>query len=536
MHGKLALIALVLSVSLAPAAEPSVILRASSLDGLIGDLRHLFKQAGREDEGKEFEKAMLARTGPKGLEGVDTKKPLGLSAQLTAKVDQSPIFVMLPIADEVAFVKFVTSVGNEPKKQADGSYRVTIEGIPFINQVMFRFAHGYVYAMLKLTEGTKLPAEADLPRPELALGKADASVSLLVNLAAIPTPLRKLAISMIGLQMSDWKSDASTGRGEEADPLRDALVEDATAWMKALLEEGERLAFHIHVAPKTEQLRLELTASAREGTELANQLAQLGKLRSPAVSVLAREAALTGAMRLVFPPFTNKTLLALIDKNVNDLLDLLQAHERETAEPLAKGALPTLKAGGLDLAAQMRGPDKNGRYSVIVAVGVQEGKKLELGLKQTYRKLTARSQRGFKLEADKLGEIAIHQAEQERLDATTRELIGAGPVYFALRDDVLILAGGADALKMLKDALATKPAPAVPLCLEMHLRALAPALAKVDPEMTSAPRAAKQAFGSGDDGVRLEARTQSSNALSLKLTLPTATLTFANALDKARGK
>jgi len=531
MPAKRALLALLVCVSLCPAAEPAVILRAASLDQLIADLRHLFKKADREDEGVAFEKAMLARTGPKGLEGVDTKKPLGLSAELNVKLDQSPLFLLLPIADEPAFLKFVASLGHEPKKQADGSYRVTIEGIPFINQVMFRFAHGYVYAMLKLTEGTKLPAAADLPKPEQALGRTQASLSLLLHLAAIPEPLRKLAVSMIGLQLSEWKSDANG----EADPLRDALVEDATAWMKSLLEEGQRLELHLNVDGKQEQLRLEMTGSAREGTELAKQLAQASTRQSPAVSVLAREAALTGAMQLVFPTFTNKTLLTLIDKNVNDLLDLLQAHERETAEPLAKGLLPTLKAGSVDVAAQMRGPDKAGRYTVLLAVAVHQGKKLEAGLKESYSKLTARSQRGLKLDADKLGEIHIHRAEQERLDATTRELLGEGPLYFALRDEVLMVAGGADALKVLKDALTTKPTTAVPLRLEMSLRALAPALALVDAQMKDAPEAAKKAFGSGDDRVRLEG-TVSSNRFCFKLTLPTATLRFANALDKARGK
>jgi hypothetical protein len=66
----------------------------------------------------------------------------------------------------------------------------------------------------------------------------------------------------------------------------------------------------------------------------------------------------------------------------------------------------------------------------------------------------------------------------------------------------------------------------------MSLKALAPALAKVDPEMKDAPKAAKEAFGDGDDRVRLEAT--GGNTFTLKLTLPTAALTFANTLDKAR--
>src|SRR4051794_2714436 len=151
MRSILALCACLLCVHAVAAFEPNVTVRVKSLDGLIADLRHLYKKAGREDEGKAFEKSMRDRTGPKGLEGVDTKKPLGFSAALSAKLDRSPMFLLLPVADEATFLKFVASLGNEPKKQPDGSYRVAVEGIPLINTALMRFAHGYAYVTLKVT-------------------------------------------------------------------------------------------------------------------------------------------------------------------------------------------------------------------------------------------------------------------------------------------------------------------------------------------------------------------------------------------------
>jgi hypothetical protein len=530
MHRKL--VWLVCLLCFAPAAslsaaEPSVILRAASLDGLIADLRHLFQKAGREEEGKEFEKAMQARTGPKGLEGVDTQKPFGFSAELKVQLDQSPFMVLLPIADESAFLKFVGSLGHQPKKQADGSYRVTVEGIPFITQAMFRFAHGYVYAMLKITDNTQLPAEADLPKPEIALGKPNASVSLVLNVGEVPPPLRKIAVSMLGLQLGGYKSDM------DADPLLDAAIDDATVWMKSLLEEGQRVELHLGLDTKKEQLRLEMTATAREETALAKDIAALGALQSPAASVIQGDAVLRGSTRLIFPNHVSKTLNTLIDKNINDLLDLLQAHERENVEPLAKALMPTFQAGGVDLAAQMHGPDKAGRYAVVLGVGVKDGKKLEDAIQTGYKALSDRSRRGLKLDADKVGTINIHQADQERIDAKTKQLLGEGPVYFALRDDVLLLAAGADALATLKQALGRKPVVAPPLRVEMGLQALASLLAVVDPEMKNAPQAAKEAFLEGNnDRVSLEATGGAK--MSLKITLPTAAIAFASALDKAR--
>src|SRR5215204_6028975 len=67
--------------------KPAAVLRLKPLDGLIDDLKYLVKQTQREQVGKQVEGILKGLTGPNGLEGVDTKKPLGLYASLNAKLD-----------------------------------------------------------------------------------------------------------------------------------------------------------------------------------------------------------------------------------------------------------------------------------------------------------------------------------------------------------------------------------------------------------------------------------------------------------------
>src|SRR4051794_20616724 len=110
----LSLCALFLALRPAPAAErgedpppkapaaadrPTLVLRVAPVEALLADFRYLATLAGREEEGKQFERLLLKRAGPKGLEGLDLKKPIGVYGNLKAKVETSEVVFLLPVSD-----------------------------------------------------------------------------------------------------------------------------------------------------------------------------------------------------------------------------------------------------------------------------------------------------------------------------------------------------------------------------------------------------------------------------------------------------
>src|SRR5438552_1596098 len=108
--------ALLLLLALAPAwagaqeaapAGPAVVLRIAPLDELIGDAKYLVKQTQREEIYKQVEGILKSMTDGRNLEGVDTTKPIGLYATPSAKLEQSEVVVLLPVADEKAFLAFL---------------------------------------------------------------------------------------------------------------------------------------------------------------------------------------------------------------------------------------------------------------------------------------------------------------------------------------------------------------------------------------------------------------------------------------------
>jgi len=81
-------------------AEPTVVIRIKSFDGLLADAKYLAGLAGQADKAREVDGAIQALTGPKGLSGtgLDTSRPLAIYAIVGAGGLDSKGVVMLPVA------------------------------------------------------------------------------------------------------------------------------------------------------------------------------------------------------------------------------------------------------------------------------------------------------------------------------------------------------------------------------------------------------------------------------------------------------
>src|SRR5262249_7072432 len=144
-----ALLGLTLWPNPAPAAAeeattPTLVVRLRSLDALFGDFQYVAGLAGREEEAKQLQGLLSSRAGPKGLEGIDTRRPLGLYGSLDANLMDSTAVLLLPISDEKAFLDLLEGFNYKAKKEGDGVYTVTPENFPFA--IYLRFANKYVYA------------------------------------------------------------------------------------------------------------------------------------------------------------------------------------------------------------------------------------------------------------------------------------------------------------------------------------------------------------------------------------------------------
>src|SRR6266540_2348012 len=71
------------------AKTPTVIVRVQSLDGLIADARYLATLAGQGELATQAEGVLKTYIGEKGIEGIDTKRPMGVYGFLTERIHNS---------------------------------------------------------------------------------------------------------------------------------------------------------------------------------------------------------------------------------------------------------------------------------------------------------------------------------------------------------------------------------------------------------------------------------------------------------------
>src|SRR5207237_314735 len=127
-----------------PDKAPMVVVRIRSIDAVLDNVKLLATLAGKEEFGRQLEGIIKAKTGPKGLEGIDTKRPLGFYTRIGSDLSDVAGVAMIPVSDEKAFLSLLENVGFPAKKAADGAYTIEPTG-PLPVPLEFRFGNDYAY-------------------------------------------------------------------------------------------------------------------------------------------------------------------------------------------------------------------------------------------------------------------------------------------------------------------------------------------------------------------------------------------------------
>jgi hypothetical protein len=510
--------------------KPAVVVRIKAIDDLLADARYLVKQIGREEEVKQFEGIIKSKSTPKGgLVGIDRKKPIGLYGSVAARLDESQGVLLLPIADEKTFLEFLDGIDLKPEKDANDLYTLNLPNSPF--PVQFRFANGYLYATVKFNDKVGLPAKDSLPPPATILAGGEGLLSLTANIDRIPMEIRKLGISGSSLHLGQLKDQTPPGETEAQKKLREAILDEAAMQIKSVLTDGSAVVFKLDVDHSTHDLSASFSFSAKDGSPLAKDLSVLGKVKSLAAALVGSDSAMNGFLHLSVPANIRKALSPVVDEGFKKALDKLpDAGARDLLTPLADSLKATAKEGTLDVGVTMRGPAKNGKYTLVGGVQVTDGDTIEKEMKKVIEKLPEDAKKSIKLDVATAKGVAIHRITPENVKPEVKELFGEGPVFFALRKDALIFTMGEKALDTLKESLPIKPATGKLVQVELSLNRIVKQLAAQNP---AAPEAAKQAFKEeGSDKVRLSVAAGSK--VEVKLNVKSGVIAFAALMDKAK--
>jgi len=524
----LALLVAVLVPVLARAADtpatPTVVVRLNTLDNVIADLRYLIEMAGKEEEAKQAEALFKNLAGDKGLEGIDTKRPIGFYARISPKFQDSAAVVLIPVTDEATVLDYLKRLDIKAEKDND-IYKVGIPNTLF--SAYFRFANKYLYITAAFPA---MIAKANLLDPESVLaGDKGDLLTLTVNADQIPEHYKGLAMDIVSQRLMDVKKQKVPGDVAELKGLRDAILEEVAGQIKSIVHDSRKVQASLKVDRQAADLTANLKLTAKPGSTLAENIAELGKSPSVAASLVGSNSAFNAMLHLSVPARLRKAIDPLIDEGTRKLLDNVTDNDkRDLLKMLVDCLIPTIKSGELDVGVNMAGPSAGGMYTLTLGGRVKEGAGIEKAVKTVAGKVPPQALDRIKLDADKAGSVNIHKVMPEDFDPKLKKALGDDTIYLAVRDDALLMTVGEHSDKALKALANATPRAGSTFQLEISFARFAPLMA---PQQKNATAAAKKAFAGGkDDTLRLS--LTGGQSLSLSLSAKAQIIRFGTLLDE----
>ncbi|HEY7311372.1 MAG TPA: hypothetical protein VH643_18570 [Gemmataceae bacterium] len=505
--------------------KPALILRFAALEQLRADFLYLAKLVGQEEKATQFDKMIESQIGDKKLQGIDLKKPIGAYGWVGAQGIDSSLVLLVPVADQKAFLGLLENFDIKPEKGDDGVYSASVEKVPA--RVYFRFANGYVY----VTARDKEVLDKDkLLAPAVALPAGQVGMlSLLVNIDRIPNEIKDLALGGLDLQLANAKEKDVPNETETQKKFRKAAIDEVGKAIKSLLGEGGETSLRLDLDRKAGDVTLTASVEGKAGSAMATTIRDLGQVKSITAGLLKKDAAMNGELNVSLPEKLRELLGPVLkDGEKQALAKAKDEGEREVLNTVFEAIMPTLKAAELDVAFNLQGPGSDGLYALVSGVKVKDGAKLE----KTFRETLAKDPKAdVKFDVEKVGSVGIHRVTLKKVDADVRRAFGDNPLYLAFRDNALLFAAGAKGLGTLKEALAVAPTTGKVMELQVAVARLAPLAEDKD-----APEIARKVFGDDKDSDRLRVTLEGGKALKLRLSMKAKLIEYANQIGQAKKK
>jgi hypothetical protein len=521
---------------LSPAARtqetkpPTVVMRFNSIDGLIDHVKFLTSLAGQKDAAQLIEQLIKTKIGAKGLEGVDATRPFGLYGRIGKEIDDVSGALLIPIADEKAFLNLLRGQNLKVAPEANGLY-VIKTGI-FIDAYL-RFAHNY--ACITALNTAALDNKNLLDPAKVLAGAKTSAFALTIQLDQVPDQAKQIALGTAEQAIEMAKDKNIPGETPAQKAFRVAAAKEAAQLISTILKDGKELKVAVDLDKQTGDLAASFSLAGVPNSDLASGIAGLAKNPSIFAGLLKKDAILNGMGHLQLPDKLTKALGDVVEEAKTKALERIEdAGKKQQAEALCKAITPTFKAGDFDGAIVVYNQGKY--YTILSATKVKDGE--ELG--KTVRALVSDSLKdlppGLKekitLDADNVGgikvtrvELPIHNQEGKHLEMVLGDL----NVYVAFRSDAVLIAMGKNGLEAIKGAIAVQPAATSPvLFYDIDIARLA---LLIHPEHADK---AKELFPNGQGGL-VRFSVQGGETLTVRLVTKVAVLQLLGHMAEKKG-
>lgn len=466
----LATLAVLAFAAAGPAADPPVVFQTQPVGRVLDDIRGAANVIGGEKAVKELNDELKRTFGEKGLDGLDLTRPAYGYVFVPANPEESSVVVALPVTGEKEFLDLCERVIKaKPKAGAGGLYELPSPD-PGMKAAM-RIQDGFAY----IAVGAKDPSgllnpEAILPIAKVFDGNERGLVAAKVYFDRFPAELKAKALAGLneakaGLTNFPFPPDIS----EAAKSAFDEFTKMASRYLD-YVKDAKEAVLRLNLDPATGDASVEAGLTANPGSALDKAIAERKPTTNAFAGVITPETV--AGFKLQLPLFAPEIRNAAVIG-----LEGLQKAAAQGAPPegkamldeVVKGAIRTVKTGEVDLAAGLRGPNKNGEFTLVAAVSFEDPSGMEKAIRAFIdADAPPEFKDALKYDAVKVGNVSIHTVDLAKAFPREREfqqLFGPnGMAAVAFAPKAIYAVVGPDALAVMKDLLGAKlaaPSPAL---------------------------------------------------------------------------
>lgn len=470
-------------------SEPTVELRLRSVNDLLDKAEFVSALAGKDDVIKIARGFLKSITKEKtGLAGIDPKRPFGFYANLSVDVVNSPSIVMIPIADQETFLKFIADKGITTEKGEEGTIKVFV---PVVSELYMRFTNDYLY----IGRSVKDVDPKVLIAPKAFFAKDDgAFASLIFRLDTIPDDLKAFILGQFELVVAEQRKM----NGEKEDPtpkvLLDFFADGVTGALKTLFDDGKEFKVRLFVEEKGDDLSAEVSLTAKKGSTLAKTFTSVsGQTSIPAAITAAKDPVVRASAKAALTPDLKKRFSKVVDELSKEIEDKADPNAKAVVRQALETLGPTFKAAELDAAFALDGPDAKGKHKLILALAVKKGKDIEKLLKELSQ--SAGAVADFDFDVEKIGEFSLHKIALNAGPPELEKIFGTRTFWLAVSDSYLALSIEPEG-SLIREGLKAKATTVPAFSFELSAAKLLPLVGK-DLKPDELKAIMKDAFGDG---------------------------------------
>ena len=423
----------------------------SGFDAIKSDLQTVTQASGVDQLMMPF--MML---GPQGPAGLDTAKPWGAVVQTDGQ--ELRIFAFLPVSEPELALGLLGPLGgggDPPEPDAEGVYEIEVRG----NEVVLAKKGDWVILADNRQTLANVPAD---PIPLLGGLNESYAIAIRGSIKDIPASMRDQVVGLIqsGVQMAQ-QAQPDQAPGERA-------IARSMEEVDKVLNEMDSVLIGLAVDPQSKAIRLDVEATAIEGTSTAAEYASAAEAKSNLAGFYLPEAALTVLVAGTLQEQDSEQIQEWLDARKSDAMKDLDEQELSEGErKLAKQMLgdlisvlhKTAAAGQIDVGLSVLASADS--LSLVGGGFVADAATLEKLFKQSVHLAIAEDpglEEAITLDAEEHQGVRLHTvsvpAEQLPTDDIPAMLVGdAFTAAIGFSDQHAYLAIGPKSIDKLKQAI-----------------------------------------------------------------------------------